>query len=142
MYTPHSWHNSIVVWLFGHFSWSSPSTKELHDLIISMLPAYHTYICYLPTIPTYATCLPYLHMLPTYLCYLPTIPTYATYLPYLHMLPTYHTYICYLRTCLPTSATYLWHFPKDISPKDVCLMSISDCGTSVLFGETSLEVLT
>ena len=29
-YTTHAWHNSIVVWLLGRYSCSSPSTKELH----------------------------------------------------------------------------------------------------------------
>ena len=29
-YATHAWHNSIVVWLLGRSSCSSPSTKELH----------------------------------------------------------------------------------------------------------------
>ena len=31
-YAAHAWHYSINVWLLGRSSWSSPSSKELHDL--------------------------------------------------------------------------------------------------------------
>ena len=33
-YARHAWHDSIVVWLLGRSSCSSPSTKELHGLVL------------------------------------------------------------------------------------------------------------
>ena len=36
IYATHAWHTSILVWLLGRSSCSSPSTKELHDIVICL----------------------------------------------------------------------------------------------------------